>query len=97
MSASKHTPGPWTRGHNVSHEPSVRCAAGLNDGFAIALLYGADASANGDLIAAAPELLHALKALAATADHADDDFKEYRSALRLSVQQAREAIAKAEG
>jgi hypothetical protein len=89
--STKHTPGPWLiHKFNRSNKPeSVRQEiATVNDGTPICSLTGNEANAN--LIAAAPELLVALKiahAALTDGDHRSDG----------DIRLARRAIAKAEG
>ena len=90
---TKHTPGPWTvRDHGgyieveTPDEPTVAHFGSLS-------FDGADhdwALANARLIAAAPELLAALKAMADRAEWYGDEDAD-------SLCGARAAIAKAEG
>lgn len=81
----KHTPGPWLLnqyGEPVDASGEVILAKGL------ALTNSDEAKANSRLIAAAPELLEALKLLLA----ARKDFE-----LMTAASAAETAIAKAEG
>jgi hypothetical protein len=83
---STHTPGPW----RVSNPQSPECALVITDDLTIARAYVGDkapatANANAHLIAAAPDLLAALKYLLELGG--DDD-------RRIA---AEAAIAKAEG
>src|SRR5574343_459383 len=95
---TNHTPGPWKRYHNVSHEPSVMPENTSNNGsFTICQLFGPDAVANQNLIAAAPELLAALEAVFDTAHVDVDDLGATLHALSEIRAQARAAIAKAKG
>jgi hypothetical protein len=65
MSDTKHTPGPWVPNdqHSGSEIWRVESDNGnwANDGYIIASLLGPDAEANARLIAAAPDLLKALR------------------------------------
>lgn len=72
MSAAKHTPGPWFQHHsehsirvcNGKHESEEGCQA-----IAEAEIIGyqrSESEANARLIAAAPEMLHALELIRAT-------------------------------
>ena len=88
------TPGPWEYFVSSDSWMVTRSTAGQER---VAKVYGpaADTEANARLIAAAPEMAEALQALANTANNADADFLEYRSALRYAVIQARAVLAKA--
>jgi hypothetical protein len=74
---SKHTPGPWKAEDN----------AVFSNRMCLAICYGARIPANARLIAAAPELLAALKDIARTPEGDEE------SAQAI----ARAVIAKAEG
>ncbi len=86
--STKHTAGPWesqaTAGHDIHGQSSVYSEC---DGKDIAIVY--DGEANARLIAAAPELLEALREIQ---DHlyTKQDFARCR-------EMARAAIAKAKG
>jgi hypothetical protein len=68
MSAA-HTPGPWAFGLLAgNHQASVHSEA---TGRTVALVYDPD-NADARLIAAAPELLEALRVIGILADGADD-------------------------
>ena len=94
MTGAKHTPGPWVpedgggKGSWIKSEVNGEWAA---------LACGSDdltAEANADLIAAAPDLLKALKYIVAECDEdMDDDYNPHAAPLA----NARAAIAKAEG
>ena len=87
MSESKHTPGPWSYlpRHIAESEPEVRAPAGW-------LICCTAGDEDARLIAAAPELLEALKAIAALspAEWGEQGIYMARSLANL-------AIAKAEG
>ena len=98
---SKHTPGPWTVGHTrtVTHsggifstETAVHRGDAADRGNCIAIAYGHGALSHSEddarLIAAAPDLLEALKAQLAVTDWAEQE-----KANKLACA----AIAKAEG
>jgi hypothetical protein len=91
---NKHTPGPW------EIEPNAGKGAWISNDFGwAALALGNDhdnARANARLIAAAPDLLEALTALA---NGVDFNIKNGSCPLDLGVRlkKARAAIAKAEG
>lgn len=97
---TKHTPGPWSvrfrevnNGEALIMNPHGWCVAesavGLPGGFA-------ETISNEHLIAAAPELLEALRAVvfAIAPDH---DYENIEGFFREPVSQALAAIAKAEG
>ena len=83
-----HTPGPWTF-TPVSNDFRRVLSPNINEGgnWHVAMVQSTDADAR--LIAAAPELLEALKACLPLAEHT--------SPFDLAVIMARRAIAKAEG
>jgi hypothetical protein len=86
---SAHTPGPWEVGYGwVQTVAEKTPVANFN--------FYAATEANKRLIAAAPELLQALRRLLddAHAAHRDSGFPGY---MQTSVSAARAAIAKAEG
>ncbi len=56
---SKHTPGPWAQ--NEDRVESANEHGWINDGWIVAGCAGPDAYANARLIAAAPEMLEALR------------------------------------
>ena len=92
---SKHTPGPW----RVNGYGEIVCGEG-NDELRIADVapwdprkHREEMSANGRLLAAAPEMLAALKNL--ENDHPDDPW--FRSMPRTAWNMVQSAIAKAEG
>jgi len=97
MSTGKHSPSPWSvapdfgDGHG---QFSILCAEGCGIAMAEAWIgeHRAEATANAHLIAAAPELLEALKLLLA-------DVADYPAWQRPchAVDVAQAAIAKAEG
>ena len=95
MTNAKHTPGPWSRNIKPAHK-YVTVWSGRNTHVAYvatgAPLSNDEIEANIRLIAAAPELLEALKALrAAVVEYEDDDD------LDAAKYGADDAIAKAEG
>jgi len=98
-----HTPGPWEIGDSAKGESSlmVYCNDSLGSRVADLSICGhgistAQARANARLIAAAPELLAACKALdAALCDGFDTT--QSRHAGRMALIAARAAITKAEG
>lgn len=89
-SQPKHTKGPWSRNIKpASHYPII--FAGRNTHVAQVISKGLttdEIEANCDLIAAAPELLEALKSLL---EYPLEGYSEFR------INQLRELIKKAEG
>jgi len=86
----KHTPGPW---HTGGQDDRIIYAA---DGFAVAdatVFHGRPETHNARLIAAAPELLDALKVLLSLHDSQVDT----ADAWNVSMEEARTAISKATG
>ena len=90
MTDTKHTPGPWyvTQGEkwpfDLAVEPNI--------------LVVATQEANAHLIAAAPELLGALKSLLALDDNTSPFGGEIQQdRIERTIDRARAAIAKAEG
>lgn len=103
---SSHTPGPWLvedEGH-LEHEGSLwitnekgLCVAELRDDWKEAVIGLKEATANAQLIAAAPEMLDALKRIA---DASDGKTWTAESAMRfvtMANDEARAVIAKARG
>ena len=92
-----HTPGPWKAALPIGNPPFVS-----NEGTVVVQKVGpigdyATAEANARLIAAAPELLEALKLLqTALTEHGLRDVKK-RFSLCVADAAASEALAKAEG
>ena len=76
---TKHTPGPWVIGKRDHDVVMVDTASGT----AICDVYGEsdDRPANARLIAAAPDLLAALKGVIAVADRNTVEFDAARAAL----------------
>lgn len=99
MSDIKHTPGPWI----VTHDRRL-IEAEYREGYVASVSFydsqfcgpedEAEAAANACLIAAAPDMLEALRF--AERACASEDF-EPREALMKILDRARAAIAKAEG
>jgi hypothetical protein len=104
---SKHTPGPWTafiggRGRTIAidigptpigKKPCIIDWPGF-DGSDLPLMQRV---ANAHLIAAAPDLLEALKEITSDyADRFDLDDPSTNPGIKSSIKQARAAIAKAE-
>lgn len=79
---SKHTPGPWKWTGQAVTVPSGQRL--LVNGVSLPLGNHADseeADANARLIAAAPDLLEALKGVVAVADRKTDEFDRARAAI----------------
>ena len=100
---SGHTPGPWrwfAGDHVETSRPHIKHFVGANgQGFALTVgLHIEEDAANAHLIAAAPELLEALKAIPCA-----DCERGIRDSISMKLndcrtcQPARAAIAKAEG
>ena len=92
---AKHTPGPWTRKRAIPEDPTVSRLVFAGDDL-IATVHdldgaGHEAAANARLIAAAPFLLVALRALERACT--DEGVRGVSSLL----DNARKAIASAEG
>jgi len=83
---SKYTPGLWT-----ANGDQVEVETEKNDGYRVCDVFGPDYKANANLIAAAPDLLEALKAIELA--RTTDETKDWLKASKLSDA----AIAKAEG
>lgn len=97
--AAKHTPGPWKAtetGGIFSPEPHSSHVASVNQ-----YPNGAESDANARLIAAAPELLAALKSCAdfmqAWANNPKHVTQNRINAFNEQAKFARDAIAKAKG
>ena len=102
MNEAKHTPGTWEAIGNLVRSP-IHQPEGLPRGVQIAdcrdgyfLAHTEEAKANARLIAAAPELLAALRSIAdcCDEDHAARDYASRQTEIRGV---ARAAIAKVEG
>lgn len=98
--ASPHTPGPWVAFHigggnwGIRHQSEHRCGgmhADVNNLNRHTAEARDTAESDAHLIAAAPDMLAALRAMVALLPHTDDEDVEG------VVQAARAAIAKAEG
>lgn len=88
--STKHTPGPWSISYECEHAKHGQFSIETNDSFIALVDAGLIAQqANARLIAAAPELLEALKLLV------DDSHPEFIPSYKWK--QARAAIAKAIG
>ena len=87
-----HTPGPWETVAGPGVADLAVCAAGAGDIVAEVVSLS---RANQSLIAAAPDLLAALRVLA---DHAQETYPHFESSRgQTDIAAARAAIAKAEG
>lgn len=106
--SAKHTPGPWrifqTKGKPRFYVIGIgrEDGRGITDGNVGLGVWDADspeALANGRLIAAAPDLLSALRDLLDAFDICPDDLPghEYEAIVEDARQRARAAIAKAKG
>jgi len=89
---SNYTPGPW----EASHDIGANCVATITSGWVVVSI-GADpnkfdAKADAQLIAAAPELLEALRAMLAASLPVDKNANGMDA-----VEKAISAIAKAKG
>lgn len=102
MSAAQHTPGPWHAegpdemfGDYNIHEPAVRAAVGA---VVSNLRPPEEVAANARLIAAAPEMLAELKALAAfwSEDGSSPDEPYWTDDMAARWRGLRAVIAKAE-
>jgi hypothetical protein len=85
---TQHTPGPWYPDYTpFGKKKSLQVTWGPEDNWGVAQIDGPNKEANLRLIAAAPELLAALQALA--------DIAEEEDQFPIHTEAAREAIAKA--
>ena len=94
--SSKHTPGPWRlqlKDKFTDHPFVVR---GEQGGFCVLGLSDEAEKADARLIAAAPDLLEALKNLVERIDK-NGGIGEYKTDPVFVIKYARSAIAKAEG
>ena len=94
MKTTTHTPGPWRVAKHDSLKDVRHIDAGPHgyERDTLAIVQGKRSESNARLIAAAPELLSALEALLEQADLGEVDDE-----TRPIVEQARAAIAKANG
>ena len=90
---AQHTPGPWETKGTAGHETHGQSAVYCDDGKDIAIVYDGDANAR--LIAAAPELLAALKLAASALDASAALRRPGWEEELVIVREARAAIAKA--
>lgn len=91
---AKHTAGPWeaTANYRSVIASSVKDNPAVNGCFAICELFGPDAPANGDLIAAAPDMRRVLLKLRESAAY----WSEYDVPLGI-VDEINAAVAKSYG
>lgn len=90
--SASHTPGPWVA-NRACGSSDVRV---FGCGYQLAILTGGEITrdiANANLIAAAPEMLAALKMIAHATAPSPDDGGHHENAYTLAI----EAIAKAKG
>ena len=106
MIAARHTPGPWEQNIQSCGFWSICTVYGTDQGWveihapngSYTEDHRAESTANARLIAAAPELLEALKEIAADyADRFDLDDPSTNPGIKSTIKQARAAIAKATG
>ena len=106
MSAARHTPGPWEQKIQSCALWSICTVYGTEQGWVeIHAPNGshtadvrAESTANARLIAAAPDLLEALKEIAADyVDRFDLDDPSTNPGIKSTIKQAQAAIAKATG
>ena len=95
---SKHTPGPWSYiGNGDVVAKSNKYCGGEKDIASVFLTVNDEDEANARLIAAAPDLLEALKACADWLDWLVTPHDDPKGAHAAHIKQARAAIAKATG
>lgn len=96
---SKHTPGPWCiKDHRNVSEGFTIAAPRANDPFYDGIAHLVDVEADARLIAAAPDLLEALRELTDdVADRFDLDSPSTNPGIKSTVAAARAALAKATG
>lgn len=87
MSEARHTAGPWAVNEDGFKVESENEHGWVNDGWVVCVTEGPDKKSNARLIAAAPDLLGALKALR----------DESMGFVPQCAEQVDAAIAKAEG
>jgi len=97
---NKHTPGPWKYGETPSLDGQGIAFEVDTDGFTVAHVYPSFDSANAALIAAAPDMRDAVYSLLAEIDARCEDMRDagcYEGTLLTAIEEARAALAKAEG
>jgi hypothetical protein len=87
---AKHTPGPWKIERNCLHEPVIEAVDG-----ALVAICRKGQLADSRLIAAAPDLIAALRVLVDHAQETYPHFEDERGKRDIALSLA--AIAKAEG
>lgn len=87
-----HTPGPWAVNEDGWKVESKNEHGWINDGWIVCSTHGPDAEHNSRLIAAAPELLEALKSALSQLEQYEAD----RTGETYNDLQINDAIAKAE-
>ena len=110
MTNTTHTPGPWATDEDDHDAPYQDIKINAGNRFTVCTVwiddapvreFNAEQQANARLIAAAPELLEALKQCRLALEPYDDvkprDWKTDREKLAFAHQAARAAIAKATG
>ena len=99
MNETKHTPGPWTIETNV-RDTDLSAIIFCREDHSVATVFVRDATgdgmANARLIAAAPAMLEALKALVLDVVDPKDGAPPYRAPRQVHIDNARTAIAQAE-
>ena len=96
--APKHTAVKWQITRNPENDRiHIEAEGGLNNGYSIAVAYGSEREAIARLIAAAPELLAALKTALLRLGQIDRNETLPAWALASAISTACAAITKAEG
>lgn len=93
MSQSKHTPGPWKWLYSSIDDEMVYRVIPIQRPGTHFVTNEADAR----LVAAAPELLHALELTIRYLDHPEVKTIPFAMSVDAAIEQARAAIAKAKG
>ena len=92
MNENKHTPGPWAKDRNIIKDVKGHMIA------SVSYEQNGHVQANAVLIAAAPDLLEALRALTnAEQDYASDPCLATRVQMDAALTSARAAIAQTKG
>jgi hypothetical protein len=94
MSTTKHTPGPWK-----FRRAGAKIHAGITgDGRCLAIIENAISDSDGELLAAAPEMLFALEASIPALEYVRKQFPHHAADDSLDVLKiVQAAIAKAKG
>ena len=87
-----HTPAPWSLGSNGASTKVVDA-----EGKAVCMVTYRKDHWNGDLLAAAPDLLNALLRIQARADYGKDNPRKQTDVLFDILELSRDVIAKATG